>query len=282
MPENSVTIAGDLGQPASRLIEKISDAIGGVAKPWQIKRVAKAEAAADLIRAETQLKVSEIQRRGLERVVREEGIKQENIESISQKAAERLGSDAQPEAIDDDWLRHFFERCRLTSNEHMQAVWAKVLAGEATNSGSFSRRTVDIISGLDTKDAQLFARLIEFSIAPCGAIPVIYAAESAALQARGLTFKILTDLESLGLLRFNNITGFTLKQPQAGVNVIYGSAKVQLTLSETDPTLEIGTVILTESGSQIMSIVQPKFAEDILNEWITAWQEKGYNPVRLL
>jgi hypothetical protein len=36
----------DLSKPATVLIEKISDAVGGIAKPWQTVRVARAEAKA--------------------------------------------------------------------------------------------------------------------------------------------------------------------------------------------------------------------------------------------
>ena len=39
---------GDLSKPATVLIERVSDAVGGIAKPWQIKRIAKAETKADL------------------------------------------------------------------------------------------------------------------------------------------------------------------------------------------------------------------------------------------
>jgi hypothetical protein len=39
---SSLINLGDLAKPASVLIEKISDAIGGGFKPWQTRRVAKA------------------------------------------------------------------------------------------------------------------------------------------------------------------------------------------------------------------------------------------------
>ena len=35
---------GDVSKPASKLIEKVSDAIGGIFKPYQIRRGARAEA----------------------------------------------------------------------------------------------------------------------------------------------------------------------------------------------------------------------------------------------
>ena len=64
---------GDLSKPATVLIERVSDAVGGIAKPWQIKRVAKAETKADMIRAQARVEISEMEERALIRMVREEG-----------------------------------------------------------------------------------------------------------------------------------------------------------------------------------------------------------------
>jgi hypothetical protein len=49
--ENPIAKLGDLSKPATVLIEKISDAVGGIFKPYQIVRVAKAEAEANRIQA---------------------------------------------------------------------------------------------------------------------------------------------------------------------------------------------------------------------------------------
>ncbi len=54
MSSNSLINFGGLSKPATVLIEKISAAVGGIFKPYQIVRVAKAEAAAERIRAEAQ------------------------------------------------------------------------------------------------------------------------------------------------------------------------------------------------------------------------------------
>ena len=61
--ENPLARLGDLAKPATVLIEKISDAVGGVFKPFQIVRVARSEAEASLIQAETQIQVTDLHRR---------------------------------------------------------------------------------------------------------------------------------------------------------------------------------------------------------------------------
>ena len=63
MTGNNLPSIGDFSKPATVLIEKISDAIGGYFKPYQIKRVAKAEAEAEIIKIEAQIEATELHRR---------------------------------------------------------------------------------------------------------------------------------------------------------------------------------------------------------------------------
>jgi len=54
---------GELSKPATVLIEKISEAVGGIFKPYQIKRVARAEAEVSKIKVQADIEISEIQQR---------------------------------------------------------------------------------------------------------------------------------------------------------------------------------------------------------------------------
>jgi hypothetical protein len=58
---------GELSKPATVLIEKISDAIGGIFRPYQIRRVAQAETEAEKIQAVSQIEITALQQRALSR-----------------------------------------------------------------------------------------------------------------------------------------------------------------------------------------------------------------------
>lgn len=73
---------GDLAKPAVVLIEKVSEAVGGIFKPWQIKRVAAAEAEANLTKTQNRMQVLGLEERALKRLIKEETKKQENIEAL--------------------------------------------------------------------------------------------------------------------------------------------------------------------------------------------------------
>ena len=75
MTDNPLANLGDLTKPATTLIEKISDAVGGIFKPYQIVRVANAEAEASRVQAESQIQVTDLHRRAMQRFLEEEAKK---------------------------------------------------------------------------------------------------------------------------------------------------------------------------------------------------------------
>ena len=78
-PKYSLINLGDLSKPANTLIKKISAAIGGLYKPFQIRRVAQAEADSDKIQAAAQIEITKLQHRAISRLFAEEAKKQHNI-----------------------------------------------------------------------------------------------------------------------------------------------------------------------------------------------------------
>lgn len=54
---------GNLSKPATVLIEKISAAVGALFQPYQVVKLASAEAEAEQIRAESRIEVGDLERR---------------------------------------------------------------------------------------------------------------------------------------------------------------------------------------------------------------------------
>ena len=134
---NSLINLGDISKPANTLIEKISDAVGGAFRPRQIRRIAQAEADAEIIKMKAGIEVTDLQRRALERFVAEEAKKQVNMESITEKALSQLDESSSPERMEDDWITNFFDKSRLISNEEMQFFGPNCSLVKPTSQGSF-------------------------------------------------------------------------------------------------------------------------------------------------
>src|SRR3989344_6859039 len=159
MTDLSVIDIGKLSEPATVLVNRISDAVGGVFKPSQLERVAKAEIKAERLKTLSKIKTSQIGMRAIRRFYNEEVQKQKNIENITAKSLPQLTNNAKPQNIEKDWLTNFFDKSRLISDSDMQNIWAKILAGEANAPGKFSKRTINFMSSLDKRDAESFTSL---------------------------------------------------------------------------------------------------------------------------
>src|SRR5690242_11123062 len=116
MADNSLVNLGELSKPATVLVEKISDAVGGIFRPYQLVRIAKAQAEAERISAESQIQITDLQKRALHRFLHEEGRKQANIEAITQKAIPLLEEQGSPDQLQEDWVASFFDKARIVSD----------------------------------------------------------------------------------------------------------------------------------------------------------------------
>lgn len=268
---------GDLSKPATVLIEKISEAVGGIAKPWQIKRIANAEAKADLIRTQAQIEISEIEQRALLRMVREEGQKQENIENITSKAIPHLNEASKPENIEKDWLTYFFDKSRLVSDDEMQSLWANILAGQANNPGKFSKKTVDLVGSLDKRDANLFTKLCTFTWMLGGLTPIILHDDADPYKKEGIVFSTLSHLDSLGLITYlqSEIGSYERQNIPKYFTFFYYGKPVIVEFPLDNNNVDVGKVLLTQAGEQLAEICGALPSEDFFNYILDSWYQKG-------
>lgn len=258
------------GNPASVFIQRISDALEGGLKPWQIRRVAAAEADVAHLKAISELTIAALQdtallERASVRVAAEEMRDQRNIEAAIFKALPNLHDGARPEELDDDWLVNFFDKCRLISNEEMQRLWAQVLAGEANEPGSFSSRTVNFLSSLSRKEAQSFRTLCCYNWrGPEGAIyPIIF--QRGDTMPVPLLHEELIHLQNIGLVTYHyggfRTGGLTL--PTDRVRLTYHDVEIEVEHRKSDqdaystPSIYLGGVTLTQVGTELASICDP-------------------------
>jgi len=265
-----------ISEPAKVLIEKIADAIGGLYKPYQIRRVAKAEADAEIIKAQAKIEITELQRRALIRFVSEEARNQNNIESITEKAIPQLNDSSNPQNMEDDWITNFFDKCRIVSDEEMQLLWAKVLAGEANSPGTFSKRTVNSLGSLDKTDAQLFAKLCSFVALIGDLTPLIYDEQASIYNDQQINFNTLTHLDDIGLISFEPLAGFKrLKLPQHIDIYYYGTALKAEFKNPENNELQTGKVLFTNIGEELARICSSKPIDGFLDYVIERLSKQG-------
>tara|TARA_B100000959_G_scaffold267973_1_gene312129 strand:- start:2417 stop:3058 length:642 start_codon:yes stop_codon:yes gene_type:complete len=182
-------------------------------------------------------------------------LRQENIEKITENALSQLNDGSDPSAMEDDWVTNFFDKSRIVSDEQMQNLWSRVLAGEANAPGTYSKRTVNFLSSLDKKDAELFQTLCSFGWIVGSFTPLVFDPEATIYNDRELNFNTLTHLDSIGLIQFNSLQEFQRLRMPKKIVVLYCGQPLTLTLKkEEDNMLPIGHVLLTNIGKEFVNV----------------------------
>lgn len=142
--------------------------------------------------------------RALDNLVRKSYRQLDNKEAVSAAMLEELrhnptehetdrepSPDAEPPAIDDDWLNVFERYAEDASTERMQKLWGRVLAGEVRKPGKYGMRTLRFLSEFSQADALEFSSLCKHTfggIAPKSAVkmPNEDISSLLAMEAAGL------------------------------------------------------------------------------------------------
>ena len=268
-----------LSKPANTLVKKVSGAVGGIFQPYQIKRIAKAEAEADLIRAQSEIEITELHKRAAHRWIEEEAQRQKNIEDITRKALPELNDAANPDAMEDDWITNFFDKSRIVTDSEMQILWARVLASEANAPGKFSKRTVNFLSDLDKAEASLFSRLCGFCWNIGGPRPLVFDAGSEIYNTSDITFDSLSHLESIGFIHFNSVGGFTLNGfPKEFVTLYFGMILLLEMPKNKNNSLDIGQVRFTRIGEELSTICASERVEGFFDYVRERWKKYNAKP----
>ncbi|MFW8602452.1 DUF2806 domain-containing protein [Desulfobacterota bacterium M19] len=270
----SLVNLGKLSKPADTLIQKVSAAVGGIFAPWQIKRIAKAEAEANLIKVKSEIEVTDLHRRAMHRFVEEEAKRQENMESITEKALPLLEENSDPDKMEDDWVTNFYDKSRIVSDDEMQNIWASILAGESNSPGTYSKRTVNFLGDLDKRDAELFVNICSFGWFVGSFTPLIFDVKAPIYNDKGINFGTLSHLDSIGLVQFNNISGFLRTNLPKSFSVSYCGEPLQLTMEkEQDNQLSIGKVLLTQVGQELATVCNAPGVEGFVDYVKEKWSQ---------
>lgn len=168
-----------------------------------------------------------------------------------------------------EWLERFMDSAGFVSEEQVQQIWGKILAKEFERPGSTPHNMVRILSEITPKHAEAFQKICSMKRLSVFTdnngnvkeirheIIVPYEGNRTEFHALGLSFDCFSELETLGLIKFDSIAGFVaLNTPEKGV-ITYVDGQTQEVESHEKDQLPIGNVMLTEAGDCLCKIIQP-------------------------
>lgn len=274
-----------LSEPLKKLIEVVSNGVGALTKPYLIKKTADAKAyeiktIAQAVKdnqvdlkeigyneEKVQLKSLDveslqqemtIEQRAQIRIDYKEQKKQRNIENITQSAAKNLENESSvsEEPVDEDWTTRFFDYAEDVSNEEMQEIWGRILAGEIKQPNSFSLRTLEFVRNLTKQEAQVFTKAANFVISSWS--PFIFQGKGDdSLSKLGLSFEEQLLLTEIGILQTETNISRRLFKTEQDSTMIFESGKyiIRTIKKANTPEHRIPILRFSKIGVELLSLL---------------------------
>lgn len=280
---------------AASTIDKLVTTISAPFSRWSKNRepisMAKAESQATIIRARAAKPLSDalgisekdaasLLMRTEQRELYEKIRHQQNIEDIANGAAPHIRSTQPEKIVEVEWTMEFFEQCKNVGNEHLQKLWSKILAGEISNPGKYSKRTLSFIRTLSQQEALAFTNfcslvwfehyLGNFCLNPT---------DQPGLDEFGVSYNDLIELDSMGLIRFDNdFTGFTLGSKEI-INFVYFNETLTFKVPANIKEIRIPIILLTRLGRELMEITGAKINQSYKEALLIKLKKIGLNQI---
>jgi uncharacterized repeat protein (TIGR03899 family) len=244
-----------LSEPACKLIEAVKDAIGVLYEPKHLRRMAKAEADAAIIKLEGDIELQELARRASERIMKRELKRQRNVESIVSGALQHLPSSVSKDEVDEDWINQFFEQCQDVGNSEMQSLWAKLLAGEIAQPGTYSRRTLNLVRLMSKDDAVLFTLFCGYIFRGDEFLFHVRVKQSdELLKTKGFSYKDLLNLQNVGLIESGEVELYIDKEKPVSLHYFEDWLRLQIQPSVRLDGRGINVTVLSKTGQELAPI----------------------------
>ena len=267
-----------LVSPVNKLIDVVSSMFGKAFEPKHMRKIADAKAyeintVGEAIRANSDLPISydknaitidvtdydELVKRAGNRLAVQEIVRQQNIENVIDYAYSDLREQEPVDNVkpDDDWLLRFFSSVEDVSNDKMQMLWGRLLAGEIIKQHSFSLRTLSTLKNLSSNEALDFSRACKVAIRMDEDIYILN--DDKTLKAHGLSYSDMLNLQDCGLLNADGILSVRVTIDSFKEEIIAHKKHVILLKNQSDKQLVFLLPVfkMTKAAFELASIVTP-------------------------
>jgi hypothetical protein len=256
------------GEPLTKLIEVVANGIGKWYEPRYVVRMASAEAKAEHIKVIEKAKRNALLENNEDlyeqlsvvenRLLTKETRRQQNIEQVVSHAANimSLETEVSSESVDPDWITRFFDIAQDISNEQMQELWGRVLAGEVKQPKSFSLRTLETLRNITSEEAQLFENIAPYML--CSGSSFIYNNISDKKGSLPISYEDVAQLIEIGLVQSGNMVTMNYYNDSTNEvvrNMSCGDYLFFLTQPPQMHTLSIPVYPLTLIGNELYNLL---------------------------
>jgi uncharacterized repeat protein (TIGR03899 family) len=265
------------GKPLEKLIDVISKGIGTVYRPKAIRKEADAKAyeieiierAKSKALAEGKEIDADTYERIQERILHKETKRQNNIDNVSQIAAEQLSQEqtVSIEPVSDDWTTRFFNIVEDVSDNEMQNLWGRILAGEVKQPQSYSLRTLELLKNMNKRDAEVFMKFANLAYTS-GSVSFIlnFKNEKLLEDKYNIHFGDRLLLEELGLLTANDLQYKLPATKENSVSTAFTISNICIVADKKEnlPEQSIQVLVFTKIGQELLQLIKQEPEIDYL------------------
>ena len=190
-----------------------------------------------------------------------------NVQSIVGQAIVQMPKQVPDTPVDHDWAARFFDNAKDVSDEEMQKLWAKLLAGEVERPGSASLRTLDILRNMTQKEAELFKRAVNYIFIAFDSSAWMFRANASVQAFPDISVGELHSLIEAGLVipRDSELCRWIAPNLDTYCHVFYAGKKV---LQMQAQEFSIPTYDFSISGTQLAKYIEPTVNAEYLQQVI--------------
>ena len=121
------------------------------------------------------------------------------IAEMADSMVQNKGDESSDKQYSFDWFIRYYEASGNISDEEMQLLWAKILAGEIEKPSSYSLRTLDVLRNMSKEEAECFVKICNTAIkieSGKYAIP----ADHDYISKNSINYSDILMLEEIGLI----------------------------------------------------------------------------------
>lgn len=202
-------------------------------------------------------------------------INQKSIADIAINNAS-IGTDFSDKSrVNEEWLERFMDSAAYVSDESVQIIWGKILAGEFEQPGSTPPNMTRILSELTPNLAIAFNKICSMRVFLCQLtedelikngfykLIVPYHGNMDSFLEMGISFKTLNELETIGLIKVDTIGGYVTNSEKLSSALISDGKRVGIVRNIKNDQLPIGNVLLTLAGDALSKILDDEVSPEL-------------------
>jgi hypothetical protein len=272
------TVGGSL--PAiSVFLDKFGSWFGWLKQPVLTIANAQANSLAKQVEAKGDIEVQRIQIRGIARLAEEAERTQKRLDAIGLKAMSQFLPDAKPQELKQDWMENFISHAAKAGDEDAATLWARILAGEVNKPGSYSKRTLDILSLMTQQEAELFVKAGQYAVSD-GRLLIVPRDQSFFPPDSGLNYYSFMELAALGLFHESESQFSPFSQGLTEFYYYFSDSALAVTKnSETILLIQsfLSAWVMTRSGRELGNLFDWKTPPEYIESFRKGIAKLGWN-----